>query len=241
MKVLQNAQLCLEEFAVKWLQLSLTFNIIYLVSHQGSQSAKAILTGLINLRKCLSQRRVEVRWGTLLAEGIGQRWSSQSLAGVQWILMGVGILVQHPWQNISFDITFSAFPELSTVSKDWLSIQDDWRWISWSAGSLQNCREEQNLNAVSAVLPVNIYPCKWLILLLLLPFQLPTKILVHPEESLLWGCCLCDVGGVLGDAFWVCCFLTCQRLQMSTVELECSVTQSARLALHVHSSFSESG
>lgn len=222
MKVLQNAQLCLEEFAVKWLQLSLTFNIIYLVSHQGSQSAKAILTGLINLRKCLSQRRVEVRWGTLLAEGIGQRWSSQSLAGVQWILMGVGILVQHPWQNISFDITFSAFPELST-------------------GSLQNCREEQNLNAVSAVLPVNIYPCKWLILLLLLPFQLPTKILVHPEESLLWGCCLCDVGGVLGDAFWVCWFLTCQRLQMSTVDLECSVTQSARLALHVHSSFSESG
>lgn len=57
-KVLQNAQLCLEEFALRWLQLSLTFTIIYLVSsHQGSQSAKELFLlgwltwGIVSLRQ----------------------------------------------------------------------------------------------------------------------------------------------------------------------------------------------
>lgn len=66
-----KVQLCLKEFAGRCLQLSLTFDLIYLFGVLVCFSTKVlrvngrnILTGPVNLRKCLSETRVWVRWGT---------------------------------------------------------------------------------------------------------------------------------------------------------------------------------
>lgn len=82
-KVLQNAQLCLEGFAVRWLQLSLTFNVIYLVSsHQGSQSAKELF-----LLGWLTWGSVSLRWGCKLVEGLlWQRELGRDEAAKSWLV-----------------------------------------------------------------------------------------------------------------------------------------------------------
>lgn len=117
--------------------------------------------------------------------------------------MGVGILVQHPWQNISFDITFSAFPELSTwsartgfpsrkVEGEYLGLQGHSK-IVVAVFVQRGAKPKSVLSFLLTFTLVN----DWSFCFFYLSSSL-TKILVHPEESLPWGCCVCVMWGYPG-------------------------------------------